>query len=76
MDALLGDCDLVKQSIQPAIALPTEPVAHAAGAGGFQRCNTTYAGGISERSARLSPKQVSNAGVDCASAPAGAARRP
>ena len=36
---LLSESDLMEQPIQPPIALTVEPVAHAAGAGGFQRCN-------------------------------------
>jgi hypothetical protein len=43
-EALLSERDLMEQPIQAAIALTVEPVTHAAGAGGFQRCNTGQGG--------------------------------
>ena len=44
IQALLGERDLVEQTMQTAIALTIEPVAQAAGAGGFQRCDTRQSG--------------------------------
>ena len=65
VDALLSERDLMEQPIQTAIALTVEPVTHAAGAGGFQRCNTGQSGRLGFTKTWPRRSELGNQGCRC-----------